>query len=236
MSTSRRNDNRRKARGWGIAILLAQTAIASSRPASAAEATVGTLLEGKIEDPAGLLKDSPALVYITGFNEAAPSDIPVIRQNKKRFMPELLPIVKGQTVRFANEDKLKHNVFSSSPARNFDLGLSDPGGEQQELSFEKTGLIQVFCNIHESMTASVLVLPNRAFAMTDAGGRYRISSVPTGKLKIHLYHRLAKPLNQPLEVNATTPLTVDWKLDPSGKAAVHLDKHGRPYEGNRERY
>ena len=54
------------------------------------------------------------VVYITGFKTKAPEEIKEISQKSERFVPDILPVVAGQRVRFPNRDKIYHNVFSIS--------------------------------------------------------------------------------------------------------------------------
>ena len=98
----------------------------------------------------------PIIVYLTGFKQPPPAESPVIAQKDKIFTPNLRIIVAGQSVQFTNEDPVVHNVFSTSTARSFDLGK--PGPQQtREVNFPTPGLVDVYCNIHETMFASVLV-------------------------------------------------------------------------------
>ena len=50
-----------------------------------------------------------------------------IVQKNKMFMPHLLVVPAGATVRFPNLDPLFHNVFSLFDGKRFDLGLYEPG-------------------------------------------------------------------------------------------------------------
>ena len=62
----------------------------------------------------------------------------------------------GDTVSFRNDDPFFHNVFSSSPAKSFDLG-SYPQGQSRKVTFEKEGTVEVECAIHPEMKLRVEV-------------------------------------------------------------------------------
>ena len=64
----------------------------------------------------------PIVVYLTGFRQPPLADAPAISQKDKTFLPDLRVIVAGQSVQFTNDDPFVHNVFSTSTARDFDLG------------------------------------------------------------------------------------------------------------------
>ena len=74
----------------------------------------------------------------------------------------MLPVVRGTTVAFPNDDPLFHNVFSLSRAKSFDLGRY-PRGSARSVTFDRAGIVQVFCHIHSDMSAVALVLDNPYF-------------------------------------------------------------------------
>ncbi len=71
-----------------------------------------------------------AVVYVTGFEEAASSKIIEISQKNEAFDPSLSFLVQGQSIKFINKDKKSHNIFSNSKAREFDLGTKEPTEEE----------------------------------------------------------------------------------------------------------
>ena len=50
-----------------------------------------------------------------------------------------------------------HNAFSSYNGQIFDVGLYPPG-TSKSVHFTRPGVVRVFCNIHPSMSAVILVL------------------------------------------------------------------------------
>ncbi len=84
-----------------------------------------------------------------------------VAQNAKRFMlkgaqVEKISIQAGDTVRFKNEDRFFHNIFSASEIKTFDLG-SFPKGESRTVIFDKAGIAELECAIHPEMTLTVEV-------------------------------------------------------------------------------
>jgi len=168
------------------------------------------------------------VVYLTGFEQDPPPDVPVIAQRNKTFLPDLLVIVAGQSVRFTNEDTFLHNVFSTSKARPFDLGKPGPG-EAREVRFSHPGVVELYCNIHETMSATILVLPNRAFARVDAQGRFRIQDIPPGTYSLFVWGRQLVPSSRKVTVQEGAPLDVVLPVARRPYQPAHLDKFGRPY-------
>src|SRR5262249_30722887 len=131
------------------------------------------------------------VVYLTGFEEPPPQAVPELRQKGRQFHPTLLAITAGQTISFPNGDPVFHNVFSLSPARRFDLGQFKQG-ETQMKQFPKPGVVEVYCNIHPDMAATILVLPNRRFTEVEPDGSFALVDVPPGTWTLFAYDRLAE--------------------------------------------
>ncbi|HET9156040.1 MAG TPA: hypothetical protein VFN91_05195 [Myxococcaceae bacterium] len=189
----------------------------------------GTVLvaapDGGVDTPS----TQPMVVYLTGFRQPALPDSPVVSQKDKTFIPDLRVIVAGQSVQFTNDDPFVHNVFSNSTARQFDLGQPGPH-ETRTVSFPSPGLVDVFCNIHEQMYASVLVLPNRAFARVGPDGSFVIRDVPPGKHPLHAWGRQTEPFEMEVVVVEGKPTEVHLVLRPRLFNPAHLDKFGRAYK------
>lgn len=178
---------------------------------------------------AGVANRSGVLVYVVGFDEAPPPEMAEIQQRGKRFIPPLLGITAGQKVSFPNRDPLYHNVFSPSLVRQFDLGQFRTG-ETRSRVFPKSGVVDVYCNIHPQMSATILVLPNRRFATTASDGSFTIYGVPAGRWKIYAYsRRAAKPVGAAVEVKAGRTATVDLTVIETRTDFRHPNKYGESY-------
>ena len=65
---------------------------------------------------------------------------------------------------FPNGDPFLHNVFSPTSERTFDLG-SYKQGDTRTRTFPKRGVVDIYCNIHPEMSATLIVLPNTRYAI-----------------------------------------------------------------------
>jgi plastocyanin len=192
------------------------------------------VIEGKVRLEGGPNPDdhSMAVVFVSGYSEDGKGTSGKVVQKGLQFHPPTLPITKGGVVEFVNEDVLSHNVFSTSKAKAFDLG-TQARGETQKVSFDNAGVVNVFCNIHPDMSSVVLVLPNKAFALTGRDGSYRITGVKPGKHKLVAYHYLGKTVSEDVAVKAGETAGKDFQLKLVKAPRPHLNKHGKPYSEKR---
>jgi plastocyanin len=135
--------------------------------------------------PAAALRDISDRLTSVVYMEAAPKTsalVPghaVLDQRDERFVPHVLAITTGTVVDFPNSDRIYHNVFSLSKTRPFDLGRY-AAGRSKSVTFDRPGIVRVFCDIHSHMNAFILVFNHPFYALTDMDGRYRIDNVPPG--------------------------------------------------------
>ena len=154
-------------------------------------------------------------------------------QKNKTFLPHVLAVEAGTVVDFPNADPIFHNAFSSYSGQIFDIGLYPPG-TSKAVHFDRPGVVRVFCNIHQSMTALIVVVNSPYFAVTDARGLFSINA-PPGDYELRVQHErateqtlrsLAKPLHVG-ESNAELPVI---QVSESGYlTAPHKNKHGQDY-------
>jgi len=172
---------------------------------------------------------SGVVVYVTGYSEPPPREEATLAQQNERFVPRLLPLVAGQSVVFPNRDRIYHNVFSVSSILSFDLGQyksSDPARSQ---TFDKPGLVPVYCNIHPQMISYVVVLENRAFALTGADGAFELRGVRAGHLALNEWMPGAQRVTRELDLPAGGALAVELELSATQTIPPHLRKDGTPY-------
>jgi plastocyanin len=137
-------------------------------------------------------------------NAAAPR----LAQKDQAFAPRVLAIAMGTTVEFPNLDPIFHNVFSISPIKRFDLGKY-PRGQSRRVTFPKPGLVQVYCDIHASMAAYIVVLPNHAFARPDESGAYALPDLPGGEYQVNVWHPDFPELRRKVQVPESGDVNLD---------------------------
>ena len=137
-----------------------------------------------------------------------------IEQRDREFAPYLTIVQKGAAVGFPNRDKLKHHVYSFSPAKTFEIKLY-AGQPAQPVTFDKTGEVALGCNIHDWMEAYVLVVDSPWFGKTGADGVIRIAGVPAGRYRLHIWH--------PRQTTAAAAQDVVVGANPAPRADLVLD-------------
>ena len=172
---------------------------------------------------------SGVVVYVTGYSEPPPKTEAILEQENEKFAPRLLPIVAGQSVSFPNRDRLYHNVFSVSPSTSFDLGQYKSSDTPRSQVFPTAGLVPVYCNIHPDMISYVVVLENRAFAVTSEDGAFELRGVRPGKLALNAWMPGAQRVTREIELAPGGALTVDLELSQTQTIPPHLRKDGTPY-------
>ena len=142
-----------------------------------------------------------AVVYLTGGGHAAPLAHAVVDQRDKMFMPHVSVVTRGTTVHFPNDDSLFHNVFAYFQAKKFDLGMY-ARGTTKTVTFDKTGLVIVLCNLHSYMSAYIMVVDTPYYAVSDSQGRFRLPDVPPGSYTLHAWHESGAELTQTVTVGS----------------------------------
>lgn len=111
----------------------------------------------------------------------------IMDQRSQQFVPNVLAVRSGTSVKFPNSDNIRHHVYSFSPAKRFELRLYQ-GTPSEPVIFDKPGVVVLGCNIHDWMLGYVYVTDDPWFAVSDAQGRLRIDQLPAGTYSASLWH------------------------------------------------
>jgi plastocyanin len=146
-----------------------------------------------------------------------PAEPVVIAQQGQEFDPYVTALVAGTRVSFPNRDTIRHQVFSLSKTKPFEIPLYGPGAEQSVL-FDQPGIVALGCDIHDWMSAYVVVLATPHFMKTPADGLARLADLPPGRYRLDVWHpRLATELRREIVIApadaATQTISVTLKAD-----------------------
>jgi len=110
-----------------------------------------------------------------------------VQQKDLQFSPFVLVVPVNSDVSFPNLDKVRHHVYSFSPAKKFELKLY--AREQERLvHFDKPGIVPLGCNIHDQMSGFIVVADTAWAVRTDASGNAVLSGVPAGQVSLSVWH------------------------------------------------
>lgn len=113
-------------------------------------------------------------------------------QRDLQFAPNVLIVRTGTAVDFPNSDRVRHQVYSFSAPKPFQLSLY-AGRAHPPVVFDRPGLITVGCNIHDTMIGYIYVTDSPWFGATGHDGSLRLRELPAGDYTVRVWHpRLAE--------------------------------------------
>lgn len=165
--------------------------------------------------------------------EVVSNDMKEISMEKKKFTPRVLPITVGTSVNFPNFDPILHNAFSTSKKNKFDLGLIGQGDSSQ-YSFDKPGLVRVYCNVHHSMVAYVLIFDSPYYTTLSTNGEFKLEGLPDVSGELFVWHPRAKVLKKKIDLSLAN-VQMEFQLELSKRRIPkHNNKAGKSYRARRE--
>jgi len=155
-----------------------------------------------------------AVVYLDGYIDPDVKPLtpsPVMDQRNITFVPHILAITTGTMVQFPNSDKVYHNAFSVDKVKSFDLGRYTTG-KSKSVFFDQPGPVQVFCEIHSSMSAVVMVFPHNFYQVINADGTFRFENIPPGTYQLRVWHEFKPLQSRPATITGSETQTYDFSL------------------------
>jgi len=173
-----------------------------------ASLTLAAPVTVNVSSPSGTSPQDTVIVFSP--LEATPPpthESAVIDQVDKRFVPRVSVVRAGTEVSFPNSDRIRHQVYSFSPAKVFTLKLY-AGTASAPVSFEKPGLVVLGCNIHDYMVGFVAVVDSPYFAKLPASGS-AVINLPPGLYRLRVWHPYLTAAIAPQEVSVqSAPLVI----------------------------
>lgn len=160
-------------------------------------------LEVQVRDGSG----SPvgdAVVWAVADGGHAPTDgrTAVMDQKNRTFIPHVLPVQTGTAVDFPNSDDVLHHVYSFSAAKAFQLPLYK-GRPPAPVVFDQGGVVEIGCNIHDRMSAFIIVVDTPHFGKSDGDGAVTLRGLPPASYTVSLWYpsmRSREPQTQRVKI------------------------------------
>lgn len=145
----------------------------------------GGTITGKVDvTPAKYLEDT--VVYLKAVPGTYAPKTLAMDQKGMKFIPRVMALTQGDTVKFLNNDGVAHNVYTPD-GEGYNLG-SFGKGESASYTFKKTGVYTQLCSLHPEMLAYIFVGQNPYSAAVDAKGNYTIKDVPPGTWQLAVWN------------------------------------------------
>jgi plastocyanin len=146
---------------------------------------------------------------------AQPGTREIVDQIGQEFVPYVKPVLVGSAVYFPNKDNIRHQVYSFSPAKQFELPLY-AGTPAKPVVFDKPGVVVLGCNIHDWMIGYIYVSESPYFAKTGTDGKAQLIDLPALSYQVRVWHpRLQgseSATRQPADLTANARMDFSWKL------------------------
>jgi plastocyanin len=164
-------------------------------------------------------KDTVIMLDPLDATPPADHDAVVIDQLNKRFVPRVSIVRTGTAITFPNSDRIRHQVYSFSPAKTFTLKLY-AGSPPTPVIFDQPGLVVLGCNIHDNMLAFVGVVNSPYFAKTSDSGTASLN-VPAGRYRMRAWHPNSVAAIPSREITvAAAPLSISVVIDVDAASAT----------------
>jgi plastocyanin len=146
---------------------------------------------------------------------APPAGREIVDQIGQEFVPRVKPILVGTPVFFPNKDNIRHQVYSFSPAKQFELPLY-AGTPARPIVFDRPGVVVLGCNIHDWMIGYIYVSESPYFAKTGADGRAQLVNLPARSYRVRVWHPRLQgsedATQQPADLGTDSRAELSWKL------------------------
>ncbi len=142
-----------------------------------------------------------------------PAESATVDQHGCHYMPHVLGVMVGQTVKILNSDPTTHNIHPS-PKVNKEWNESQaPKGAPLEKTFAREEImLPVKCNQHPWMKMYISVVKNPFFSVSAKDGKFTISGLPPGKYTIAAVHETLGEQTMQVEVAAKESKTADFSF------------------------
>ena len=135
-------------------------------------------------------------------------------QQACQFVPHVLAAEVGTTLDVINSDSVLHNVHATEKdAKAFNYAMPIKG-HVVPTRLKTVGQLNLKCDVHPWMRATVQVLPTSAFSVTGEDGSYLIDGVPPGRYKLHVWTERLGERDEQVDVKAGETTQHDIALTP----------------------
>lgn len=159
--------------------------------------------DGGLKNVVVYLKDAPA-------SDGSTRPQAVLDQVGCRYEPHVLAIQVGQPLKITTSDAFLHNVhYTDAGGGDQNFGISNPS-ESKVVTFDQAQLVNINCNVHPWMNATVAVTANPFFGVSAADGTFAIARVPPGHYTLVASHPILGERTATVDVGADGKTEADF--------------------------
>ena len=173
-----------------------------------------------IQDPrlivggGGAVKNAVVRIRDLPPGESAPLKEATLDQRKCEFVPHVLAIAAGTTVKITNSDGILHNIHTLSKDNPAFNRAQPKYLKEITETFSKPEIISVRCDVHGWMGGWILVAANPYFDVSGADGTFKLPAVPPGKYTLEVWHETLGVQTQHVDLAAGQTATVRFEFEP----------------------
>jgi len=199
-----------------LALLLATLLAAGAFPAGAATGPQPGTVTGIVAVSQALVRTGDpkggkeVIVYLEPIGAALPPAAPGSAEMDQKglvFLPHVLAVRTGTTVKFLNNDSVEHNVYllDEQSGATLDLGTWAQGVSVSH-AFNSAGTSIILCKLHLEMAAYVVALDTPWFTTAileeeSQQARFRLEGVPPGDYRVRAWHKKLRLKEPPPQVS-----------------------------------
>ncbi len=126
-----------------------------------------------------------------------------------RFQPYVIVGVKGSMLNIANADPVLHNTHILQDDQTFLNVALPPGGRTIRKTLKEAGRLDVRCDAHHFMRASLHIFDHPYFTSTDETGHFELTEVPPGTHRIQFWHQILGVKELSVTVDGSGPSVIN---------------------------
>jgi plastocyanin len=150
----------------------------------------------------GAARDAVVYAIPDGRETATGRPTAVMDQKNRTFVPHVLPVRTGTAVTFPNSDDIRHQVYSFSAPKPFQLPLYK-GTPARPVIFDKPGVVSLGCSIHDRMSAYIVVVDTPYFQKAGGDGAVELKGLRAGRYTVRVWQPDMRAEPRPQVVTVT---------------------------------
>ena len=144
-----------------------------------------------------------------GQGKGLPTKAPLKMDNRNcQFQPSVSVGVTGNILEIQSADPVLHNTHILQDEETFLNVALPPGGRTIRKPLSQPGRLNVRCDAHQFMRASIHIFDHPYFTKTNKTGDFELTQVPPGNHTIQFWHRTLGMKELSITVKPSTPLVV----------------------------